>query len=638
MAQDLKVGIKITADGKQAVGEVSRVNSAIGDIGESAPGARKTADAIDQVGDSSAKARDRVDTLATGLKALAGAAVVREFISANASIESIGASLEAVTGSAESAAAEMAFIRNEAMRLGVETAEAARSFLTLAAATKGTNLEGQATRDIWSAVAGRMTQLGATSADVAGAMTQLAQGASKGKFELEDLKSIAERIPGFFSTFAKAIGVTNERFFEMVSAGEITADLLPKLAGALGGAGGEINTFNATLGRMKNALTEVATSIGDTGIFDALTFTMGKLAGALSYATLGFKGMAAAIKGDQATFNKLSDQAEQVKNRLFGIGDGAKQAKAEMQAWGGASEKAADQVARSLIKLDGSIKDTAEAFKTLGIDPGEITNGISAAERSIIESFKRLAADPNTNGAVLTTALLAALGKVSQEAVPEIGFAYKAAARAGRQSSDELAAGMNALQTKAKGLWEGMADGSKKAAAANADYEKSLQSMLERAASLRAKAAGEREQDNSIEGQASAMLDLIAAEQKLQRLKSGGGSLAEVEKQAELVRQTAGYINDQARAKEAVSRSYTLEAEAIERTAAAAQQVKTSSGLKILADGAVAELEDAMKRIESMRNQTIQVRIIPVGADGLPWNSDDLASQLRSAALKVGSR
>ncbi len=56
---------------------------------------REHGNAVDKTGDSAQSATGKTDGLVTGLKALAGAAVVREFIQANASLESIEKSLVA---------------------------------------------------------------------------------------------------------------------------------------------------------------------------------------------------------------------------------------------------------------------------------------------------------------------------------------------------------------------------------------------------------------------------------------------------------------------------------------------------------------------------------------------------------------
>lgn len=413
MAQDLKVGLKITADGKQAVGEVDRVVDAIDQMDGTVPGVDRVGESINQMGNAAQSADEKTSSLVAGLKTLAGAAVVREFIQANATIESIGASLEAVTGNAESAALEMAYIRNESMRLGIETASAAQSFLTLAAATKGTNLEGQATRDIWSAVAGKMSQLGASSADIAGAMTQLAQGASKGKFELEDIKSIAERIPGFFSTFAGAIGVTTEQFSGMVSQGEITSAMLPKLAAAMGGARGEINTFNANLGRLKNAFTDAAITLGDTGIFQALSTAtrgaafgvtllvsefvlLGKTLGniAFSVATLDFSGF---LNRQKALIDDTRKSLDKAEKQILGTGEAAKEAGTAAQTgFKAAADAAADlaketEAAKAKAKaLEDALKASLAAREKIEADFAARRNKINAPQTEDAASFDRL--------------------------------------------------------------------------------------------------------------------------------------------------------------------------------------------------------------------------------------------------------
>ena len=98
------------------------------------------------------------------------------------------------------------------------------------------------------------------------------------------------------------------------------------------------------------------------------------------------------------------------------------------------------------------------------------------------------------------------------------------------------------------------------------DSLKAEESFRDQAKKLRAEAA-QKPQDSSVEGQASAALDLIAAEQKLQRIK-GSAPLEDVQAQAEQVRQLAENLDDQARSQEAVNRSKLAEADALDRAAA----------------------------------------------------------------------
>lgn len=445
-----------------------------GQLLEEQQAARGAAEQTRLAGDAAAKAARQSEAsgsgfgnLATGLKALAGAAVAREFITANASLESMEMALEAISGSSEEAASEMAFVRSEANRLGIEINGAANSYVQFTAASKGTALEGAQTKEIWSAIAERMSRLGRSSEETSGALNAVSQMMSKGQVMAEELRGqLGERLPGAFQVAARAMGVTTAELGKMLESGQVVAtDFLPKFAAELrktGGDAGDINTFNANLGRMKNALKDVATSIGDTGIFDAITWSMSKLADATSYATLGFKILAARIKGDDSGLEKLSEQARAVQNRLFGVGDATKKVAGDVQAMGAQvsatgtqiEQDVRNKIAGALISLNKDIKTSADAFKNLGIDPDEIKTGISAAERTIIESFKRIAADPSINGQVLLGSLVTAVDKVGKEAIPELGFAFKTAAKAGRQSAEEMATGLEILKTKLRDTGE----------------------------------------------------------------------------------------------------------------------------------------------------------------------------------------
>ncbi|ODU49075.1 MAG: hypothetical protein ABS92_06790 [Thiobacillus sp. SCN 63-374] len=99
-------------------------------------------------------------------------------------------------------------------------------------------------------------------------------------------------------------------------------------------------------------------------------------------------------------------------------------------------------------------------------------------------------------------------------------------------------------------------------------FDDSLQaekSFRDQAKKLRAEAS-QKPQDSSVEGQASATLDLIAAEQQLQRMKNSA-PLEDVQAQAEQVRRLAENLDDQARAQDAVNRSKLAEADALDRAA-----------------------------------------------------------------------
>lgn len=118
------------------------------------------------------------------------------------------------------------------------------------------------------------------------------------------------------------------------------------------------------------------------------------------------------------------------------------------------------------------------------------------------------------------------------------------------------------------------------------------------AAKLRAEASV-RPNDGSVEAEALATLDLLAAEQKLERIKRSA-PLEDVQAQAEHVRQLAQNLGDQARATEAVNRAKLAEADALERAADAeqAQQAAITEQQK-QNEARIASLQALLKELES---------------------------------------
>jgi len=228
-----------------------------------------TNDQLDRIGGN----RAGIASATVALQALAGSLVIKDFIDANVAVEQFRNTLKLVTGSTEGANRELDFITTTANRLGIEVRGAAGAYASFAAAAKGTAAEGEGSRKVFEGFATAFAALGTSGADVAGAFTQLAQGVSKGKFELDDLKSVAERLPGFFNTFAQSLNVTNEEFFDLISKGNIGIPELIKVAEQLKTQFGsaDFSGFNNELSRLKNALTAIQIEVGDAGAFKSLT-------------------------------------------------------------------------------------------------------------------------------------------------------------------------------------------------------------------------------------------------------------------------------------------------------------------------------------------------------------------------------
>ena len=206
---------------------------------------------------------------------MASAFSAQQFVGTITAQESVARGFELIFGSAQQAAAEMQFIRETSNKLGLENLNLARSYQSLAASTKGTALEGKATRDVFEAVARAMSTLGKSSADTDRALTAISQIASKGTASMEELRGqLGEALPGAMKAAADGAGITVEQLVEMVSSGSVLAtDILPALTVGLNDLYGKAappQTLVAEWARLKNVLSDLTDELAKAGASDAL--------------------------------------------------------------------------------------------------------------------------------------------------------------------------------------------------------------------------------------------------------------------------------------------------------------------------------------------------------------------------------
>ncbi|MGE4442531.1 MAG: phage tail tape measure protein [Desulfomicrobium sp.] len=156
-------------------------------------------------------------------------------LDAGIAMDSLQRSFVAITGSQAGAAELMAWLRDESNRLGQSFYELAPAFKSLTAAARGTTLEGEQTRKIFSSVTAASTALGLSADQTKGTLLALEQMISKGVVSMEELRrQLGDRLPGAFGMAAKAMGVSTQELNKMVASGTVMADdLLPKLAAEL---------------------------------------------------------------------------------------------------------------------------------------------------------------------------------------------------------------------------------------------------------------------------------------------------------------------------------------------------------------------------------------------------------------------
>jgi tape measure domain-containing protein len=263
---------KIAASGRISQEMANQWHTALGvrmqdDLRKLEPQGKRTFEGI------AASAKAAAVAAATAVAALAG----REIVQSTIGMERFENSLKSATGSSMQATREMAFIREEANRLGLELMATGKGFVTIAASAKGTELAGQGVRDIFSATSEAAAVLGLSADETNGALLAISQMISKGKVSAEELRGqLGERLPGAFQIAARAMGVTTQELDKMLQKGEIVAtDFLPRFAEEMHKTfGPDLETAagrsEAAFNRLKNSITDLKVAIGNSGLLDSL--------------------------------------------------------------------------------------------------------------------------------------------------------------------------------------------------------------------------------------------------------------------------------------------------------------------------------------------------------------------------------
>lgn len=201
-----------------------------------------------------------------------------------------------VFASGQEGAKNMAFLDTTIKDLNLNMESSYKGFQTLTGSLKGTALEGQATRDIFEAVGIAASVMNLSAEQSEGAFLALSQMASKGKVSAEELRGqLGERIPGALGIAARAMGMTQAQFNQMLDSGKIMAeDFLPKFSKELkntfeGGLPAAMNSMQSAINRQENALTQFKLKAGETfrpliiGALEAGNYLFSFLADMMNY-------------------------------------------------------------------------------------------------------------------------------------------------------------------------------------------------------------------------------------------------------------------------------------------------------------------------------------------------------------------
>lgn len=186
-----------------------------------------------------------------------------------------------ITGSMTAAGDEFQFLRDVSADLGQNFYDLASEYKSLLAASRGTALEGKATRDVFIGITKAAASLGLTSDQTAGALNAIQQMMSKGKVQAEELRGqLGERLPGAFNLAAEAMGVTTAELDKMLKDGKVlAADLLPRLATVLGKRyTGEVDAATRASNELSQAWMDMKSEMAKSGFLDSVSSAMQALA------------------------------------------------------------------------------------------------------------------------------------------------------------------------------------------------------------------------------------------------------------------------------------------------------------------------------------------------------------------------
>jgi tape measure domain-containing protein len=221
---------------------------------------------INKMGETDRKAAQVESTLSKfgkGVAAYFAVDTVKSFATdifeASIKVDVLNNRLKYSEGDSGAAGERFDYLANISNKLGLSLDSVAQGYTTIAAASKGTNVEGETTRKTFEGITAAAATLGLTGEQTEGALLAISQMISKGKVSAEELRGqLGERLPGAFQLAAKAMGMTTGELDKFMSDGKLMAeDFLPKFAEQLnntfgGSAVENINTVGGAAAIAKN--------------------------------------------------------------------------------------------------------------------------------------------------------------------------------------------------------------------------------------------------------------------------------------------------------------------------------------------------------------------------------------------------
>ena len=197
----------------------------------------------------------------------------------------LNARFEAVAGSKAGGAQLKGFTEDISKRLNLPILGTAEQFSKIAAAAKGTKLEGEGVEELFEGISLSIKALGLSTQDSFLVFQGFLQILSKNRLSFEELRlQIAERFPPAIGVFSRALGVSTEQLNKLVEKGITGEEALSKVSKQLklefGEAGkAAANNYISALTRIENATFKLQASVAGKleGVFTATATAIAKV-------------------------------------------------------------------------------------------------------------------------------------------------------------------------------------------------------------------------------------------------------------------------------------------------------------------------------------------------------------------------
>ncbi|MBD2489010.1 tape measure protein [Aulosira sp. FACHB-615] len=312
--------------------------------------------------------------------------IAQDAFKAYVELDRLKTALNFASGGAIGGAQNLAFVRKTVDDLKVPLKASTEGFVQLAAAAKGSALEGRQSRELFLGISQASTVLSLSADNTQGAILALSQMISKGKVSAEELRQqLGERLPGAMGIASRAMGVAETEFTRLLDSGQILSqDFLPKFAKQLQAEFGDAakdaaGNAQSAIFDLQNSFLGLQQGIGE-GIAPAATAGLG------AFATI-LKGVAAVSK--ELGFILLSVVAVLSGKMVAALGAVINQMIAAKVATGTLSSGLASM--GQTLNNSASVKWAAGIFAVL-----EIVNLLNQAiNTDLVQSFENAAKAAN---------------------------------------------------------------------------------------------------------------------------------------------------------------------------------------------------------------------------------------------------